>query len=269
MNKRLWIVLGVLVVATFGGLMWYRNVTEDNDPVAYANELDGTKLITKEDIIAAQEKTLGRSLTDEEKDNIIEDHYDGRTDAEVVVVEWEDFACSHCQAFQTYAEQIKEDYKDRVLFIVRDFSLNYPNSIATLSAGNAVAKLGGNEAFWKMSEQLFKDEKWISSAVQSGERKELFEEYAKTAGVDVDEFNQLLTNTENNGIQDKIDRDKRLGENLGVTGTPTWMVNGKKVESTTEEDIRAAIEAALNGTEPAESESGGEKATEAEVVVNE
>ena len=85
MNKRLWIVLGVLVVATFGGLMWYRNVTEANDPVAYADELDGTKLITKDDIVAAQEKTLGRSLTDEEKANIIEDHYDGPTDAKVGV----------------------------------------------------------------------------------------------------------------------------------------------------------------------------------------
>lgn len=254
MNKRLWIVLGVLVVATFGGLMWYRNVTEENDPVAYASELDGTKLITKDDIIAAQEKTLGRSLTDEEKDNIIEDHYDGPTDAKVVVVEWEDFACSHCQAFQTYAEQIKEDYKDRVLFIVRDFSLNYPNSIATLSAGNAVAKLGGNEAFWKMSEQLFQDEKWISQAVPNSERKELFEEYAKNAGVDVDEFNQLLNNTDNNGIQDKIDRDKRLGENLGVTGTPTWMVNGEKVDGTTEENIRNAIEEALAESEKTDGE---------------
>ena len=118
--------MAILVVAVFGGLMWYRDSAERVDELAYVDKLDGKNLITKDDIIKAKEETLGRSLTDEEKDNIIEDHYDGPTDAKVVVIEWEDFACSHCQAFHTYAEQIKDDYKDRVLFIVRDFSLNYP-----------------------------------------------------------------------------------------------------------------------------------------------
>ena len=246
MNKRLWIVMAILVVAVFGGLMWYRDSAERVDELAYVDKLDGKNLITKDDIIKAKEETLGRSLTDEEKDNIIEDHYDGPTDAKVVVIEWEDFACSHCQAFHTYAEQIKDDYKDRVLFIVRDFSLNYPNSLATLSAGNAVAKLGGNEAFWKMSELLFQDTKWTGQAVSNDERKEIFDEYAKSSGVNADDFNSLINNTANNGIEEKIDRDKRLGENLGVTGTPTWMVNGETLDSINEEDIRAAIEAALN-----------------------
>ena len=207
------------------------------------------------DSIFEQEGRTFGEMTDEEKDNIIADHYDGPTDAKVIVIEWEDFACSHCQAFQTYAEKIKEDYKNRVLFIVRDFSLNYPNSVATLSAGNAVAKLGGNEAFWKMSEQLFKDEKWISQAVPTSERKALFEEYAKNAGVNIDDFNSLINNIANNGIEEKIDRDKRLGENMGVTGTPTWMVNGETVETLSESDIRAAIEAALQEAEGNSDES--------------
>ena len=256
MNKRLWIVLGVLVIAVFGGLMWYKNVAEQQEEqqLSYVDKLDGSKLITRDDVLKAMEVS-GQSLTDEEKNNIIEDHYDGPTDAKVVVVEWEDFACSHCQAFHTYAEQIKDDYKDRVLFIVRDFSLNYPNSVATLSAGNAVAKLDGNEAFWKMSEQLFKDEKWISQAVPTSERKALFEEYAKNAGVNIDDFNSLINNIANNGIEEKIDRDKRLGENMGVTGTPTWMVNGETVETLSESDIRAAIEAALQEAEGNSDES--------------
>lgn len=254
MNKRLWIVLGVLVVAVFGGLMWYRNVTEANDPVAYADELDGTKLITKDDIVAAQEKTLGRSLTDEEKANIIEDHYDGPTDAKVVVVEWKDFACIHCQETSSYVDEIRKDYNDRVLFIVRDFSLNYPSSPTVLSAGNAATKLGGNEAFWKMSELLFKDDRWTKSSLPSG-WKDTIDEYADSIGLNVGDFNELLNNVENNGIKDKIDRDKRLGDNLNVTGTPTWMVNGKKLDSIVADDIRAAIEAALQEAEGNSDES--------------
>ena len=109
-----------------------------------------------------------------------------------------------------------------------------------------MAKLGGNEAFWKMSELLFQDTKWTGQAVSNDERKEIFDEYAKSSGVNADDFNSLINNTANNGIEEKIDRDKRLGENLGVTGTPTWMVNGETLDSINEEDIRAAIEAALN-----------------------
>ena len=247
MNKRLWIVLAVLVVAIFGGLVWYSKTADKNKPdeLAYVDQLDGTKLITKDDIIQAKQKQLGRDLTKEEKDAVIGDHYVGPTDAKVVVVEYEDFACSHCQAFHEYAEQIQDDYSDQVLFIMRDYSLNYPNSLATLSAAEATMKLGGNDAFWKMSKLLFQDETWTGQAVPVNERKEIFNKYAKEAGVDVKQFNNLLAGTKDNGIQEKIDRDSRIGKNMGVSGTPTWIVNGKKVESSTEDEIRTAIEKAL------------------------
>ena len=253
MNKRLWIVLGAIVVLFFGGLLWYKSSTEKVDTLAYVDELDGSKLITRDDIVAAIEKTTGRTLSEEEKADIIEDHYEGSTDAKVVVIKWEDFACSHCQASYEDAEQIKEDYKDQVLFITRDFSLNYPSSKATLSAGNAVAKLGGNEAFRKMSDLFFQDEKWLMTAMPTG-WKSIIDDYATQVGVDVDEFNELLNNAANNGINDKIDRDKRLGENMNVEGTPTWMVNGQILDSIETEDIRTAIAQAL-----AEAEASGEE----------
>lgn len=247
MNKRLWIVLIILVVAAFGGMVWYKN---NNDKEAktlasYADNLNGSKLITKDDIIKAKEKAMGRSLDDSEKEDIIDDHYLGKTDAKVTVIEYEDFACSHCQAFHTYAEQIQDDYKDRVLFIFRDFSLGYPNSAATLAAGEAVKKLGGNDAFWKMSKQLFKDQAWISQGVPPEQRKELFNQYVKELGVNTDDFNKLLDNYQNNGIQDKIDRDKALGKKAGVAGTPTWLINGKKVDSVNDSSVRQAIDDAL------------------------
>ena len=71
----------------------------------------------------------------------------------------------------------------------------------------------------------------------------------------IDDFNSLINNIANNGIEEKIDRDKRLGENMGVTGTPTWMVNGETVETLSESDIRAAIEAALQEAEGNSDES--------------
>lgn len=248
MNKRLWIVLAVLVLAVFGFLLVNKNDNQKESAakMAYVDQLDANKLITKDEIIKAREKNANRQLTTEEKDQIIEDHYLGKKDAKVVVIEYGDFACSHCQAFHTYAEKIQDDYQDRVLFIFRDFSLNYPNSTATLTAGEAAAKLGGNDAFWKMSKSLFKDETWIGQAVESSQRKELFNQFAKDAGVNVDNFNKLLGDYQNNGIQEKIDRDKAIGQKAGVSGTPTWIVNGVKVDKTTDSAVRQAIDKALS-----------------------
>ena len=105
-----------------------------------------------------------------------------------------------------------------------------------------------------MSELLFKDDRWTKSSLPSG-WKDTIDEYADSIGLNVGDFNELLNNVENNGIKDKIDRDKRLGDNLNVTGTPTWMVNGKKLDSIVADDIRAAIEAALQEAEGNSDES--------------
>ena len=265
MNKRLWIVVVLIAVLAVGGIIWVKNQGDNSKKTEYVNNISnekvtgkansndslaGDKALSVDDIAKAQEKTLGRKLTDEERAKIIPDHTLGKADSKVTVIEYEDFACTHCQQFHTYANQIQDDYKDRVQFIFRDFSLSYPNSIATLSAGEAAMKLGGNDAFWKMNKLLFQDEKWVGQAVSTKERKSVFNDYAKQSGItDIDKFNDLLSNYDTNGIQDKIDRDKALGEKAGVTGTPTWFVNGKKVDEVNDSNVRKAIDEALKEAE--------------------
>lgn len=245
MNKRLWIALAVLVVVAIGGLILVNNNKDDDEKYKFVDHLDINKEITADDIVAAKAK-VGINVSNEDKQKILAEHVLGKSDAKVTVIEYEDFACTHCQSFHTYAEKIQDDYKDRVKFIFRDFSLNYPNSVATLSAAEAAAMLGGNDAFWKMNKLLFQDEKWTGQAVEPSERKTLFRDYAKQAGVtDIDKFNTLLADTNNNGIQDRIDLDKKIGEKAGVTGTPTWIINGKKVEEVKDSTVRQAIDEAL------------------------
>lgn len=249
MNKRAWIVFTLVVALSFGLLLWQKNQTQGQNSsskeLAYVSQLDGTKLIARDDIIRAKEKTLKRQLSQDEKDGVIDDVYLGKKDAKVIVIEYEDFACSHCQAISRYTEKIQNDYRDKVLFIRREYSLNYPNSKATLSAAEVAKKLGGNDAYWKMNGKLFQNQMWVGYAVSSSERQTTLDKYAKESGLDVKKFNELLETTETNGVQEKIDRDKKLGDKAGVTGTPTWLVNGKKVSSSTDANIRQAIKQAL------------------------
>ncbi|GEM_PF-160155 len=264
-NYRLWIVLGVLVVAAIGGLIWYKNRTvldsgeirvkdkSNTESVVktedYVNKLDINKAITKDDVANAIKKVTGKEISDSEKAKIIPDHTLGKADSKVTVIEYEDFACVHCQQVHSYTEKIQDEYKDRVHFIYRDYSLGYPNSQVTITAGEAAYKVGGDDAFWKMYKLLFQNDMWVSQAVVTDKRKSTLNDYAKQSGIDVDKFNKTILDAENNGIQHKIDRDKAIGIKAGVSGTPTWIVNGKKLESVTYDDMKKAIDEALKDAE--------------------
>ncbi len=97
MNKRAWIVFTLVVALSFGLLLWQKNQTQGQNSsskeLAYVSQLDGAKLITRDDIVRAKEKTLKRRLSQDEKDDIIDDVYLGKKDAKVIVIEYEDFAC--------------------------------------------------------------------------------------------------------------------------------------------------------------------------------
>jgi protein-disulfide isomerase len=227
MNKRLWIVFVVLVLVALSGLiLWKKGDKTDMD----VGTFDPEKLLTIDDVGEDQ----------------IPDHYVGNKDAKIVVIEYEDFACVHCAQLSSAFDKIMSDYKTKVLFIYRNFSLDYPNSIVTQSAGEAAYLLGGEEAFWKMHDLLFQDDStWTGQAVSTDRRKELLGNFAEEIGLDVDKFLKAVENYRNNGILDKMNRDKNIGKRLDVTGTPAWFINGKKVDELNDGGIRKAIDEAL------------------------
>jgi len=225
MNKRLWIVIAILVVAVVGGALLLTN----REDTLNTDALDGTRLLTQEDV----------------GENQIPDHFIGSPDAKVIAIEYTDFACIHCNQLRPDLVKIHDDYKDRVLFIHRNFSLGYPNSNFTAEAAEAAWLVGGDDAYWKMSDLLWQNTMWTSQAVEAKTRKETLDNYAKEVGIDVAKFNEAIENRRDNGINAKIKRDKSLGMKVGVTGTPTFFMNGERVGKATNTDIRDAIDAAL------------------------
>ncbi len=242
-------VIVILIIVAIGCLIFAskNSATPDAETQAkeYVKSMNEKKRLTKDDIVKAEEKTLGRKLSDGEKSKIIDDNYTGKADSKVTVIMYEDFACTHCQSLNTYVDKIIDDYKDRVLFIKRDFSLSFPNSLATLTVGEAARKVGGEDAYWKMSTQLFSTDMWTGQAVDNDTKKKTFDKYAKAVGLDQGKFDDAINNYEDNGIADKMARDRALGEKAGVTGTPTWFVNNKQVDKLTDTGFRNAIEDAL------------------------
>ena len=161
----------------------------------------------------------------------------GATDAPVTLVEFLDPECESCGAMYPIIEQIREEYGDRLKFVVRYFPLHFNSVLATA----AMEAAGRQDRYWEMYALLF--ERQLEWGEQQTSQRDLFVAYASELGLDVDAFTNDLNDP---AIQAKVERDQRDGVAFGVEGTPTFFINGQMVGSMMTADmLRDRIEAEL------------------------
>lgn len=182
----------------------------------------------------------------DQSDGQIPDHFIGPKDAKVTVIEYADFTCPYCQSISGEMREIRDKYKNKVLFIYRNFNIGHTYSDVAMRAAEAAYLAGGEDAYWKFNEALFNDSAWTSSTYMDTETLEgKLKDYARNSGVDAQKLLDAYHNYTNNNIGAKIDRDKTLGSNSNVQGTPTIIVNGKMVASYKASTVKRAIDDAL------------------------
>lgn len=153
------------------------------------------------------------------------DHVRGAKDGKVTLVEFGDFQCPACAAFEPIIRQVMTDNKDVLKFSFRHFPLTqiHKNALLAAKASEAAALQG---KFWEMHDILYdKQEEW-GEALNA---REFIMIYANTLKLDIKKFSNDL---ESKIIEDKILAEFKEGVKLGVQGTPTFFLNGKKVEDT-------------------------------------
>jgi protein-disulfide isomerase len=145
----------------------------------------------------------------------------GNEHAPVTIIEYASMTCSHCAHFSKHTfPELKKHYVDtgKVRFIMREFPLD-----PLAAAGFMLARCAGKKKYMAMVETLFeKQEDWVVQKPLAP-----LKEIAKQAGIPEKEFETCLANQK---VLDSIQsvRD-RASEKLGVNSTPTFFVNGKKV----------------------------------------
>jgi protein-disulfide isomerase len=82
------------------------------------------------------------------------DHIFGNPAAPVTIIEYSDFECPYCARFQPILEQVVNDSNGGVNWVFRNWPIH--NSITKLIAAECVAKIKGNDAYWKYGDLLFK-----------------------------------------------------------------------------------------------------------------
>jgi protein-disulfide isomerase len=157
-------------------------------------------------------------------------------DGKVTFVEFLDYECEACRAAHPAIEQLRETYEGKVTFVVRNMPL-HNNSQRAAQAAEAAAAQG---KFEEMYDLLFETQpNWGES---SDSQEEVFFGLAEQLGLDMGEFEQVYNDP---ATAERVKRDLADGKALGVEGTPSFFINGDKVEVESFNDLVAKIDAEL------------------------
>ncbi len=189
-------------------------------------------------------------------DIVSDDHIKGNKDSSVTLIEYLDFECEACGAYYPLVKQLSEEFKTEVRFVSRYFPLpGHKNGMQAALSVEAASKQG---KYWEMHDVLFENQSsW-------GEKQfadpTIFEGYAKQIGLNLEQFKKDVSSKE---VKDRVERDKASGQSLGVSGTPSFFLNGEKLQNPkTPEDFKTLIKAAILKAPKADEPKLGDKVHE-------
>ena len=142
----------------------------------------------------------------------------GPENAKVTIIEFSDFECPYCKKSQDTTRQLREQYKDKMRWVFRDYPLPFHRNamFAHIAANCAIEQ----NKYWDYFNLLFDNAENLA--------KDNVILLAAKAGLDKDKFNACLANTDK--ISAEIEADLADGQAVGVNGTPAFFINGIMVE---------------------------------------
>jgi Na+/H+ antiporter NhaA len=160
------------------------------------------------------------------------DHVRGPIDAPVTVVEYGDFECPYCGRAEPVIRELLRDFGD-VRYVWRHLPLSdvHPNAQLAAEAAEAAAD---QRAFWEMHDLLLAHQDALRPSDLIG--------YAEELGLDVERFTDALR-THTGAV--RVAEDVDSADLSGVSGTPTFFINGRRHYGAYDiETLTAAVRAA-------------------------
>ena len=151
------------------------------------------------------------------------DHFQGRSDAVIQLVEYGDYQCSLCGQAYPIIKSIQQEFGDDLRFVFRNFPLSEIHHHAKLAAVAAEAA-DRHGKYWEMHDMLFVNQLELHrSALMT---------YAQMIDLDLFQFEKDL---DDNLLFEKVEADFESGLRSGVNGTPSFFINGIKYNGGWEE----------------------------------
>lgn len=195
MSKGFWIGVAVVVLALIGIFVFTGGAAKTNNNLKPTSHIEG----------------LG-------KDNI-------------TLQEYGDYECPFCGQYYAVVKQIQATYNDQIYFQFINFPLTsiHPNAFYGARAAEAAGLMG---KYWQMHDLLYEENQvyynngeqgtWIGTS----DPLPVFDQYAKSLGLNVTKFNQLYSSDQVNNL---VQADLNKANNLGLDGTPTFFLDGKQI----------------------------------------
>jgi protein-disulfide isomerase len=140
----------------------------------------------------------------------------GNSKAKIVIVEFSEFECPFCARITPYLDSITRANPDKIRLVYKHFPLSFHKSAPTAAAAAMAAQKQGK--FWEY--------RWKLAPNFSSLNDSTFIAIAQEIGLNVEQFKKdMVLDADKQAI---IDRDMRLGGEVGVQGTPNFYVNGKR-----------------------------------------
>lgn len=158
----------------------------------------------------------------------------------VILTEFADIQCPACKQYHPIIKSVLDLYPDTVVLNFKHFPISsiHKNALPSALASEAAGKQG---KFFEMLDVLYeRQEAWSNLS----NPKSLFTEYATELGLNLDQFNKDM---EDNELAQKIEAQRTEGINAGVNSTPSFFINGVKIQNPSDiSGFQAAIDAALS-----------------------
>ncbi|WP_346768825.1 DsbA family protein [Crystallibacter degradans] len=159
-------------------------------------------------------------------------------DEKAVLVEFLDFECESCLAAYPFIEDLSNKYEGELTIVSRYFPLaGHPNSMNAALAVEAAAQQG---KFEDMYHRMFETQKEWSHSAES--RAATFRGYAEDLGLDLAAYDDAVADP---ATAARIEQDKQDGTTLGVSGTPTFFLDGKLIEPSSLEEFEQLVKDAI------------------------
>ncbi len=156
----------------------------------------------------------------------------GSRDAKVTIVEFSDYMCPSCRMLHPIASKIRQEYRDKVRWVFKDFPLSQHKGADRL-AETARCAMDQNK-FWEFQDSLFGAEQALDPNVLPS--------IAQTLGLDIPQFIECV---ESRKYMLEVIADRQDALSGNVNSTPSLFINGRKLKARTEEEFRKVIDEEL------------------------
>lgn len=161
------------------------------------------------------------------------DHVRGPANAPITLIEYADFQCPACEAYEPVLEKLEAATSTSFQIVYRYFPLpQHPNALPSAYAAEAAGLQG---KFWEMHDLLFANH---ADWTELPDPTSVFVGYATQLGLDVNKFKSDMNS---DAVKARIQRDLDEGTNIGVNYTPSFFLNGHIINNPQSYDEFIAI----------------------------